>query len=188
MRNCLFLLMKKEILQKIEIPENVEVEVSGNNVKVKSGEKENVKTFDIKNIELKKEGNEIVIVSDKATRREGKLIGTIRAHINNMIKGVLEGFEYKLEVAFVHFPMTVEISGNEIVIKNFLGEKKPRICKVIPNTEVSIDGNIITVKSHDKELAGQMAADIEKATRTRNKDTRKFQDGIYIVEKAGREI
>ena len=184
----IFTKMKKNLLEKIEIPENVDVEISGSKVKVKSNGKEIERKFDVSKIEIKKQGNEIIIESKKATKREGKNLGTILAHINNMIKGVTEGFEYKLEVAFVHFPMTVEVAGNRLLIKNFLGEKKPRICEILKGTEVEVSGNFLTVKSHDKELAGQMSANIEKTTKVRGKDTRKFQDGVYITEKPGREI
>jgi len=95
-----------------------------------------------------------------------------------------------MEIAYVHFPMTVELDEgkNQITIKNFLGEKKPRICKLIKGADVKIDGKVITVESHNKEIAGQTAANLEKATFVKGKDRRKFQDGIYIVEKPGRKI
>jgi len=180
--------MKKDLLEKVEIPEGVEVEISGNFITVKSGAKEIKKELRHPNVLVSKKDGEVLIEAKKATKKEGKMVGTIKAHIVNMVKGMQENFVYKLEVAYVHFPMTVEISGDQIMIKNFLGEKKPRVCKIIEGTEVSIDGKIITVESHNKELAGQMAANLEKATKIRKKDVRKFQDGIYITEKCGRAI
>ena len=105
-----------------------------------------------------------------------------------MLKGVNEKFEYKLKIAYSHFPMTVDIQGNEATIKNFIGEKIPRKSKILEGTEVSIDNGIITVTSQNKELAGQTAANFEKATKIRMKDRRVFQDGIFILSKAGKEI
>ena len=105
-----------------------------------------------------------------------------------MLQGVKEKFEYKLKVVFSHFPITVEVSGNTATIKNFLGEKIPRICALPQGAEVEVNKDDITVKSVSKEIAGQAAANLETATKIRMKDRRIFQDGIYIIDKAGRPI
>ena len=135
-----------------------------------------------------KEGNKIIIGHKKATKKEKKIINTTTAHIKNMIKGVQKKFEYKLKVVFSHFPITVELKGNEGIIKNFLGEKIPRKFKVIKGADVKIDKDIITVSSTDKEIAGKISADFERATWIRMRDRRIFQDGIFIISKAGKDI
>jgi large subunit ribosomal protein L6 len=105
-----------------------------------------------------------------------------------MIKGVQEKFEYQLKICFSHFPINVEIKDKEAIIKNFLGEKIPRKTKILEDVEVEIDKDIIKVRSVSKELAGQVAANFEIATKIRKKDRRVFQDGIFIINKAGKEI
>jgi len=184
----IFIKMRKEIIQEIEIPNMVEAEIDENILTVKGKEGENKKKFNVNKLVFEKKGNKIIIKNEKATKNEKKMINTIAAHINNMIKGVQEKFEYKLKVVFSHFPMSVDIKEGKVTIKNFLGEKKPRSLKILDNVEVKVEGDIIKIISHDKELAGQMAADFERVTKIKMKDRRIFQDGIFIVNKAGREM
>ena len=75
----------------------------------------------------------------------------------------------------------------EVIIKNMLGEKTPRIQKVSDRVEIEIKMPKITIKSYDLEAAGQTAADLEKMSKIRNRDRNKFQDGIFITKKPGRE-
>ncbi|MFH1787619.1 MAG: 50S ribosomal protein L6 [archaeon] len=180
--------MKKEIIQEIEIPKGVEVNLEGNLLTVKGDEGENKKELNIGGLDFEKKGDKLIIGNKKATKNEKKMINTISAHIRNLIKGVQEKFEYKLKICFNHFPITIDIKGNEAIIKNFLGEKVPRKVKIIKETEVKIDGPFITIISTNKELAGQTAANFEEATKIKMKDRRVFQDGIFMISKAGREI
>jgi large subunit ribosomal protein L6 len=124
----------------------------------------------------------------KGTKRESKMIKTFVAHVNNMIKGVKEGHVYKLKICSGHFPMNVSIINNEFVVKNFIGEKVPRKIPVKKGVDVKIDSTLITVSGIEKEIVSQMAASIEELTKRPGFDTRIFQDGIYIIEKDGKEI
>ena len=180
--------MKKEIFNEIGIPEGVEVSLAGKVLNVKGSEGELKREFDIGRLKFEIKEGKIIIGSKGARKTEKKMMNTIAAHIKNMLKGVQEKFEYTLKICFNHFPMTVEIQGNEATIKNFLGEKVARKCEILEGTEVKVDKDIITVSAIDKELAGQTAANFEKATRISSKDRRVFQDGIFITKKAGREM
>lgn len=180
--------MKREIFQEIEVPEGMDANLDGNVLTIKSDKGENKRKFDIKKIIFEMEGNKIRIGSKTASKNEKRMINTISSHIRNMIKGMIEGYEYKLKVANSHFPMSVEIKDKEAIIKNFIGEKIPRKLKLLEGAEVKLDKDIITVTSFDKEIAGQTAANFEKATKIRGKDRRVFQDGIFITSKAGKEI
>jgi large subunit ribosomal protein L6 len=180
--------MNKDLERIIKIPEGIEVIVDKNNVTVKGNGKEIFKEFDIYKISLTSKDGNVTIGAKGATRRESKMIGTIWAHINNMIKGSQEDYIYKLEICNIHFPMNVKIEGDKIVIKSFMGETTQRISKILPGVKVDIKGSEITVSSHDIEAAGQTAANLEKATKLTSKDRRIFQDGIFITNKRGKKI
>lgn len=175
--------MKREIIREIEIPEGVDVVVHGGLISVKGPKGENKREFNVNGLLFEKKDNKIEIGNKKSTKKEKKRIITIAAHIKNLIKGVQEEFEYTLKVCFSHFPITVEIKGNEALIKNFLGEKVPRKMKIPKGAKVEINKDLIKVISSDREIAGQTAANFETATRIRLRDRRVFQDGIFITSK-----
>ena len=84
--------------------------------------------------------------------------------------------------------MNVSIAGNKFVVKNFLGEKVPRVLQLKQGAEVKIEGDMIYILSPNKETAGQVSADIEQLTRRPGYDSRIFQDGIYIINKDGKQL
>jgi len=180
--------MKKELFVEVEIPEGVEVKVDESLISVKGAEGENKKKVDIGKLKIEVKEGKVVIGNEKSTKREKKMMNTIESHVKNMIKGVQEKFVYNLKAVFAHFPFNVEVNGQDIVIKNFLGEKVDRTTTLPSGAEIEVNGQDIVIKSADKEIAGQAAANLEKVTRIRNKDRRIFQDGIFITNKAGKEI
>jgi large subunit ribosomal protein L6 len=180
--------MKKKLYREIEIPEGVEVSVDGGLFSAKGKEGENKREFDIYKLVFEKKGNKIIIGCDKATKREKKKMNTFASRVKNMIKGVQEKYEYQVKVCSSHFPMSVSNQGREFIVKNFLGEKIPRKAILPEGVDIEIKKDIITIKSIDKEKAGLAAAALERTTRITNKDRRVFQDGLYIINKAGREI
>jgi len=180
--------MKIKFYKEIEIPQGIEASVDGNVLIIKGEKGETRKNLNIKSVDLEVKGGKIIIGNEKASKNEKRLINTYAAHIRNMIHGLNEEFEYKMKAVYSHFPFTVELHGHEAVIKNFLGEKIPRKAKILKGVNVKIDKEDITIKSHDRELAGQTAANLEVATKIRNRDRRVFQDGIFITSKPGREI
>lgn len=140
------------------------------------------------NIQIEITPDAIVVKASNATKRDKMHIGTLVAHIRNMVTGVVDGFTYKLKVCASHFPMTVTLEKDVLVVKNFLGESVPRRVRIKPNASVNVSGSDITIESVDKELAGQVAADIEQLMRRPGFDRRIFQDGIYIVAKGDKTI
>ena len=121
------------------------------------------------------------LVCPLARRKEKAMLGTWRAHISNMVKGVTEGFEYKLKMVFAHFPVKLSVKGSDLVIENFLGERLPRRARLLGDTKADISDQIVTLTGLDKEAVGQSAANMERATAIKGFDPRVFQDGFYII-------
>lgn len=179
---------KTAFKEEITIPENIQIEISGSLIKVKGNKGENERRFADPRISIKKENNKLLLSSTNYKRKEKRILKTFKAHINNLINGVVEPYTYTLKICSGHFPMNVSLSSNKIIIKNFFAEKIPREAKILPKVDVKINGDVITVKSVDRELAGQTASNIEQACRISNRDRRVFMDGIYITSKAERSL
>ncbi|NQV08599.1 50S ribosomal protein L6 [Candidatus Woesearchaeota archaeon] len=181
--------MKEKIIEEfIEIPEGVEINTDNSNITVKGPNGEVKRTLHDPKIKIKIEDKKVKIYSNETTKREKRKIGTFKAHIKNMIKGTTESHKYVLKICSGHFPMNVALNNNEFVVKNFIGEKVPRVLKIKENVVVNIEDEIITVTGIDKELVAQTSADIETLTKRVGFDRRIFQDGIFITEKDGKII
>lgn len=172
----------------VEIPENVNLEITGDSisgytVKVSGPKGENSRLLKFRGVYIEKVDGKVRVYTDEKKSKVKAMVGTFASHINNLIRGVTEGFEYRLRILYSHFPMKVRVEGNEVIIENFLGEKHPRRAKIFGRAQVKVQGNEIVVTGVDKEECGQTAANIEQATKKKNLDVRVFQDGIYIVEK-----
>ncbi|MBC7128765.1 MAG: 50S ribosomal protein L6 [Thermoplasmatales archaeon] len=175
--------MAQSIKKEIDIPDSVSVDVKDGKVIVEGAKGKIERVFFHPKISIEKKDNKIHLTCEEAKVKERAIIGSYEAHIRNMIKGVTEGFTYKMKIVYSHFPIKVSVKGNEVIIENFLGEKFPRKTKIFGNVKVSVKGDEITLEGINIEEVGQTAANIESATRVKDKDIRVFQDGIYIVKK-----
>ncbi len=180
------LLMKLE--EKTELPSGVTATLASGIITVKGPKGEVAKIMKDPTIKNADKENEVTISSQKGTKRQKRVINSFAAHLKNMIEGVQKPYHYTLKICSGHFPMNVSISGEQFIVKNFLGEKSPRTIKLKKGVSVKIEGDQIMIESADKDLAGQQASDIELLTAKRNRDLRVFQDGIYMTEKAGKKV
>ncbi len=174
----------KSILEDyVIIPENVSVDLSNKKIKVSGPVGNNEANLFHPMISFDKKENKIILKSVKQTKNEKKILKSFKAHLNNLILGVSKLYTYKLKICSGHFPMSVSLSNNKVIIKNFFAEKVPREAKILQHVNVKLDNDILTVTGTNKELVGQTAANIEQACRLTNKDRRVFMDGIYIISK-----
>jgi large subunit ribosomal protein L6 len=167
----------------IEIPDEVSAEVSNLDLTVEGPNGSVTRTLWYPSVSVSVEDGEIVISADEDDAKTNATVGTFESHVSNMIHGVTEGWEYEMEVYYAHFPMQVNVEGDEVVIENFLGERSQRRTPLRGDTEVQVDGEVVTLTGPSKEDVGQTAADIEQLTRVTDKDNRVFQDGVYITQK-----
>merc|ERR1712096_533019 len=115
-------------------------------------------------------------------------VRTVCSHITNMFKGVTKGYLYKMRAVYAHFPINCAISegGTLIEVRNFLGEKYIRKVRMsegvtVENSKGQKDELIVSGNSID--AVSQSAALIQQSTTVKNKDIRKFLDGLYVSEK-----
>jgi large subunit ribosomal protein L9e len=122
------------------------------------------------------------------TKKEIAAVRTVCSHIENMIKGVTKGFQYKMRAVHAHFPINCVISENNslIEIRNFLGEKHIRRVRMQPGVSVSNSAkqkDELVLEGNDIEAVSLSAALIQQSTTVKDKDIRKFLDGLYVSEK-----
>ncbi len=167
-----------------EVPEGTKAEVQGNTVKISGKLGTLERDFTHNKVKIEIQENKIKISTKEVSKRTKKRINTVNAHIKNMIIGVTKGYTYKMQIVFSHFPINATVKGDTVEIVNFVGEKNPRKSKIVGQTKVEIKGKEITITGNNKEDVGQTTANIEKATKIKNRDSRVFQDGIYLTGKA----
>lgn len=181
-------MVKKQLLETIKVPEGVSVSFEGTTLSIKGQKGTVVRKFDNPGVKVELNDGEITLSAEAGSKKQKAVIQSYKIHLKNAFLGVKEPFNYKLKVCSGHFPMNISVSNNTFIIKNFLGEKVPRTLKLKAGVNVKVEGSLVLIDGVDKELAGQVAADIEQATRRPGFDRRIFQDGIYIIEKAGKKI
>nr|CAG4641204.1 EOG090X0DNU [Eulimnadia texana] len=181
----------KQILvsQSVEVPEGVEVKVKARRVYVKGPRGTLVRDF--KHLALDMEmasKNELKVNKWFGKKKEIAAVRTVCSHVQNMIRGVTKGFEYKMRTVYAHFPINCVTSEKNTVveIRNFLGEKFIRKVNMMPGVTVvnsTAQKDELIIQGNDLEAVSQSAAFIQQSVKVKNKDIRKFLDGIYVSEK-----
>ncbi len=172
----------------VEIPKNVTILVKDFTIKVKGDMGELSRDFTHSGIIIEKKGNDIVLSSYFPRRKEKAILGSVKAHLTNMIVGATYGYKYMLKIVYSHFPIRVtpEMKKNRVKIENLYGGRSPRYAETLDGVKVTIDNEDVIVEGIDKEAVGQTAANIQELCRQRGKrrkSPKTFQDGIYIYNK-----
>jgi large subunit ribosomal protein L6 len=169
----------------IELPTGVQVKIQNRSLTVKGTKGE--LNLDIPgNIAVAQEGQQIIVKRPSDSKRDRSLHGVTRSLIANMVKGVANGFEKKLQIVGVGYRCRVE--GEQLVLQlGFSHEIKYRIPKGI---KVALGkGNTVTISGCDKQLVGEVAAEIRSYYRPepyKGKGVR--YEGEWVRHKAGKAV
>lgn len=172
------------ITRRVEIPPGVDAKLEGTVLTISGPKGTLVRDMRFPQIDVVLEGGEFIVSTASDKKRILAMSGTLEALAKGMIRGVVEGYEYHMKVVYSHFPIQLKQQGNRLEINNFLGEKQPRIAKILDGVTVRIGSDEVTLTGIDREKVGNTAANIEHATKITKRDPRVFQDGIYITERA----
>ncbi len=173
----------EKLVDKIEVPQGVTVEIKGTDVKVTGSGTVNSRHFKSGDVSMKLNGSTVEVYAKGTKRNILAEAKTIASHINNMVIGTQKNFEARLEIVYSHFPINVAVKGSTVEISNLTGQKSPKKAKVLGDSKVEVKGKEIIVKGKSKENVAQTAANMEQVTRARGKDIRIFADGIYITQR-----
>lgn len=141
--------------QPIEIPAGVTITVDQNTISV-AGPKGNLSQFTMPGIDVKVEGNQVLVTRQSDERVHRSKHGLMRTLVSNMVNGVSKGFEKKLEVNGVGFKVATE--GQKL--KLALGFSHDVYYQIPTGIQISVEQNVITVSGIDKQQVGQVAAEI----------------------------
>jgi len=172
----------------LKIPEDITCTVNNRLVTIKGKRGVLKKTFKHTQLDIKMIGKKRLMVEKWfGNRKDIATVRTVISHIENMIKGVTNGYRYKMKSVYAHFPINIAIQdgGKTVEVRNFLGEKYVRRVTMSDGVDCVQTGqkDEIAVEGNDLELVSQSAASIQQCVLVKNKDIRKFLDGIYVSEK-----
>jgi large subunit ribosomal protein L6 len=145
--------------QPIAIPSGVDVTIDGHRVAVK-GPKGELEITAPEEITIAREGDEVVVTRPDDERRNRALHGLTRSLVNNMVVGVSEGFSRDLEIVGVGYRALAQ-GPNKLELQVGFSHSVPVEAPEGISFEVPAP-NRITVRGIDKQLVGQVAADIRK--------------------------
>jgi len=149
--------MSKIGKQPVELPAGIDVKIEGSLVSVKGPKGELSREF-AREIKIEKQESQLVVSIAKQTKRSAALWGLSRVLLSNMIEGVKNGFEKKLEIEGVGYK--VALQGKNLLLN--LGYSHPIEFKAIEGVDFKVEKNLITISGISKELVGQTAANIRK--------------------------
>jgi large subunit ribosomal protein L6 len=143
--------------QPVSIPKGVQVNLDGMTLKVKGPKGELSRTF-AEPVTIEVKGQEVLVARPSDVPTVRALHGTTRALIHNMVVGVSDGFARRLQIEGVGYK--AELKGKQLVMA--LGFSHPVVVEPPPGITFAVEEKtrLITISGIDKELVGQVAADV----------------------------
>ncbi|QIX02246.1 hypothetical protein AMS68_007763 [Peltaster fructicola] len=179
--------------ESLKIPEGVKVHIKTRQVTVEGPRGKLSKDLGHISVSFSQPSKDVINIElHHGNRKNVATLRTVRTLINNLIVGVTKGYKYKMRYVYAHFPINVNLDKNketglwEVEIRNFLGEKIVRRVTMHEGVDVEVSKaqkDELLLLGNSLENVSQSAADIQQICRVRNKDIRKFLDGLYVSER-----
>jgi large subunit ribosomal protein L6 len=170
--------IEKSVVE-IQIPENVKVSLKGSMLHVQGPLGKVYKSFKKIPVLIEINNNKILLKKTGERKKHLAILNTSRSLIQTLCIGVVDGFTIKMKIVYSHFPITVNIEGKKVLIKNFQGERAARVSMIKGNTLVVAKGDDVILTGPVLTDVSQTAANIQTNSKVKNKDHRVFLDGIY---------
>tara|TARA_B100002049_G_scaffold212430_1_gene176199 strand:+ start:23 stop:580 length:558 start_codon:yes stop_codon:yes gene_type:complete len=168
----------------IQIPENVKVSLKGSMLHVQGPLGKAYKNFKKIPVLIEINNNKILLKKTGERKKHQAILNTARSLIQTLCIGVVDGFTIKMKIVYSHFPITVNIEGKKVLIKNFQGERAERVSVIKGDTLVVAKGDDVIITGPVLTDVSQTAANIQLRSKVKNKDHRVFLDGIYKYYKS----
>jgi large subunit ribosomal protein L6 len=170
-------------LKPIAIPSGVDVTIDGSKVTVKGPKGQLSREFSSE-MKIEKTGEQILVSRPSDEREHKSLHGLTRTLIANMIEGVTKGFQKTLEIQGVGY--RAQMQGNKLVLQ--MGYSHPVEFDKIEGINFEVEGtNKIRVKGIDKELVGQIAAEVREVRPVEPYKGKGIRyEGERVIRKAGK--
>jgi len=168
----------------VEIPAGVDIKIDGNHVNVKGPNGSLERSFSPL-VNIKIEDGQVIVTRDSDEKNVRALHGTTRAVIQNMVTGTTEGFSKVLEIVGVGYK--AEMNGNDMVINVGFSHSVDVKAPEGISFEVTEKNRVITIKGANKEVVGQVAADIRSLRPPEPYKGKGIRyQGEYVRRKAGK--
>jgi len=126
----------------------------------------------------------VSVTPNSETKLARSLWGTFAAHVKNMVQGVTDGFEKKLEIEGVGY--RAEMKGRTLSLN--VGFSHPVELEVPEGLEATVEKNVITITGADKDALGQFAANVRKVKKPEPYKGKGIRyQGEYIIRKQGKK-
>lgn len=166
--------------QPVDIPEKVDVNINDNKVTVKGPKGEITRDFNPL-FDIKIENDAVVVTRPSDSKDDRSQHGLIRSLIEGMVIGVTEGFSKKLELVGVGY--NAKVQGSTLVLE--VGYSHPIKIEAPDGIKFEVEKSIITVSGYDKQLVGDVAANIRE---TRKPEPYKGKGVKYVDEHIRRKV
>merc|ERR1719245_819726 len=170
----------------LDVPKGIKISINSKIVKVEGKHGTLERNFKHMPIELLLcGGHKVKARMYFAKSKQLSMLRSVCSHIRNLFDGVTSKFEYRMRLVYAHFPInaTITNNGTTVELRNFLGEKRVRIVNMLQGVKVEKSATTkdeLVITGTDIELTSRSAALIRQSCLVKNKDIRKFLDGIYV--------